>query len=123
LAKSTLLLLIRQSFSLGLLSASWILSALNVVGLFAATPTGSICSKIGKKRAIVIGLLMIAIASTCGGFSPSLAWLLVSRLVEGIAFVMMVVAVPSLIVEAAHPTTFDLHSPDGPHTCREALRL
>ena len=93
---------IRQSFSLGLLSASWILSALNVVGLFAATPTGSICSRIGNKRAIVIGLLMIAIASACGGFSPSLAWLLVSRLVEGIGFVMIVVAAPSLIVEATH---------------------
>jgi MFS family permease len=43
---------------------------------------------------------MIAIASACGGFSPSLAWLLVSRLVEGIGFVMIVVAAPSPIIEA-----------------------
>jgi DHA1 family inner membrane transport protein len=94
---------IRQSFSLGLLSASWILSALNVVGLFAATPTGTICARMGNKRAVVTGLVMVALASACGGFSPSLAWLLVSRLVEGVGFVMIVVAAPSLIVEVANP--------------------
>jgi len=90
---------IRQSFSLGLLSASWILSALNVVGLLAATPTGTICARIGNKRAVVIGLLVIATASACGGFSPNLAWLLLSRLAEGVGFVMIVVAAPSLIAE------------------------
>jgi len=56
---------IRQSFSLGLLSASWILSALNVADLFDATPTGTICSRAGTKRAIVIGLSTIAIAMAC----------------------------------------------------------
>lgn len=90
---------IRNSFSLGLVSASWILSALNVVGLFAATPAGTLCARMGNQRAVVAGLVMTALASAFGGFSPSLAWLLLTRLVEGVGFVMIVVAAPSLIVE------------------------
>jgi MFS family permease len=90
---------IRQSFSLSLVSASWILSALSIVGLFTATPAGAISARIGNKRAIIIGLVLIAIASAAGGFSPSLSWLLISRFIEGIGFVMIVVAAPSLIVE------------------------
>lgn len=99
---------IRQSFSLGLVSASWILSALNIVGLFAATPTGSISARIGNKRAIVSGLLLTAMASALGGFSPSLPWLLISRLIEGIGFIIVVVAGPSLIVEVTGPDNLRL---------------
>jgi MFS family permease len=94
---------IRQSFSLGLLSASWILSALSIVGLFAAIPIGTMASRIGNKRAVAVGLILISIASTLGGFSLSLMWLLTSRFLEGIGFVMIVVAAPSLIVEVTTP--------------------
>jgi MFS family permease len=90
---------IRQSFSLDLISSSWILSALNVVGLFAATPIGTFCSRWGNKRSVAAGLALIAIASGVGGYSPSLSWLLVSRLIEGIGFVIVIVAAPSLIVQ------------------------
>jgi hypothetical protein len=37
---------IRSSFSLSLVDASWILSALSFVGLFVATPVGSLAAKI-----------------------------------------------------------------------------
>jgi MFS family permease len=90
---------VRQSFSIGLFSASWILSALNIVGLFTATTAGTLASRIGNKRAIVIGMLFIAAASAAGGFAPDLPLLLLSRFVEGIGFVLIVVAAPSLIVE------------------------
>ncbi len=93
---------IRHSYSLDLISASWILSALNVVGLFVATPVGTLCERIGNKHSLVAGLAMIAAASAAGGCSPSLAWLLISRLVEGIGFVIVIVAGPSLIVEVTN---------------------
>jgi len=90
---------IRHSFALSLVSASWLLSALSVVGLFVATPTGSYAGKIGTKKTLILGLLLVAAASAAGAFSPTSAWLLWSRLLEGIGYVMIVVAAPSLIVE------------------------
>jgi MFS family permease len=92
---------IRHSFALSLVSASWLLSALSVVGLFVATPTGSYAGKIGTKKTLILGLLLVAAASAAGAFSPTSAWLLGSRLLEGIGYVMIVVAAPSLIVELA----------------------
>ena len=94
---------IRQSFSLGLVSASWILSALSIVGLFAAIPVGTLGYRFGNKRTVIAGLLLTAIASGLGGFAPNLHWLLASRLIEGIGFVMVVVAAPSMVVEATAP--------------------
>lgn len=90
---------IRYSFDLSLVSASWLLSALSVVGLLVAAPTGSYAGKIGTKKALVLGLLLVAVASAAGAFSPTSAWLVWSRLAEGIGYVMIVVAAPSLIVE------------------------
>ena len=58
---------VRQSFSLGLVSASWILSALSIVGLFAAIPTGTLGDRFGNKRTVIAGLLFIAVASALGG--------------------------------------------------------
>jgi len=99
---------VRQSFSLGLISASWILSALSIVGLFAAIPTGTLGDRFGNKRIVIAGLLFIAVASALGGFSPSLPWLLFSRLIEGIGFVMVIVAAPTMIAEATAPESLRL---------------
>jgi len=99
---------IRQSFSLSLFSASWILSALSVVGLFLAAPAGSFAARIGAKRALVLGLILIAAASAAGAAAPTPALLLVSRLLEGIGYVIVVVAAPSLIVEIARPADLKL---------------
>lgn len=99
---------VRQSFSLDLISASWILSALNIVGLFAAIPTGTLGDQFGNKRIVIAGLLFIAVASALGGFAPSLRWLLLSRLIEGIGFVMVVVAAPTMIAEATAPENLRL---------------
>jgi MFS family permease len=90
---------IRHSFDLSLVSASWLLSALSVVGLFMATLAGSYAGKIGTKKTLILGLLLVAAASAGGAFSPTSAWLIWSRLVEGIGYVMIVVAAPSLIIE------------------------
>jgi MFS family permease len=90
---------IRHSFALSLVSASWLLSALSVVGLFTATVAGSYAGKIGTKKTLILGLLLIAAASAAGAYSPTSAWLVWSRLLEGIGFVVIVVAAPSLIIE------------------------
>jgi MFS family permease len=96
------LLSIRQSFSLDLVSASWILSALNVVGLIAAVPIGTLSAHWGNRRSVIAGLMIIAGASAGGGCASSLWMLLVTRLLEGVGFVVVVVAVPSLIIDVTN---------------------
>jgi MFS family permease len=90
---------IQSSFSLSLVDASWMLSALSFVGLIIATPAGSFAAKLGTKKTVVAGLLIIAAASAAGGAASSATWLVITRVVEGLGFVMIIVAAPSLIVE------------------------
>jgi predicted MFS family arabinose efflux permease len=51
---------IRHSFDLSLVSASWLLSALSVVGLFVATPIDSYAGKIGTRKTLIFGVLLVA---------------------------------------------------------------
>jgi len=65
---------------------------------------GSFSARIGNKRAVLIGLLALAVACASGGASPNIGWLLLPRTVEGIGFVLIVGAAPSLIAEVTNPT-------------------
>jgi MFS family permease len=94
---------IRGSFALRLVDASWILSALSFVGLFVATPIGSLARRVGTKGAVEFGLLIMAAASAAGSAASSAKWLIVSRFIEGLGFVLVVVAAPSLICDIAEP--------------------
>ncbi len=92
---------IQRDLHLGLLAGAWVISMFSVVGATLGCLTGSIVDRIGAHRAATGGLFCIAAASLAGSFAP-LPWLLmVSRALEGMAFVMVVVAIPSLLVASA----------------------
>jgi MFS family permease len=93
------LMSIRSSFALSLVDASWILSALSFVGVLIAAPIGSVATRFGTKRTLAAGLLILSASSAAGGFAPTAEWLVASRVIEGLGFVLVVVAAPSLIVE------------------------
>ncbi len=76
--------------------------------------------RLGPHRAATGGLFCIAAASFAGSFAP-LPWvLLVSRALEGMAFVLVVVAIPSLLVASASerdrrfvPALWGIYMPTG----------
>jgi predicted MFS family arabinose efflux permease len=94
---------IRQSFSLSLVSASWILSAISFMGLVFATLSGTWSAMKGKRRSLAGGLFIIAAASAAGAAAPSAFWLVISRVIEGLGVVVVVVSAPSLIVDLSAP--------------------
>ncbi len=57
----------------------------------------------GAKRLVVGGLLLASLASFCGAFARTETLLLVSRVIEGLGFIMAAVAAPSLIIAATAP--------------------
>ncbi|HET8815550.1 MAG TPA: MFS transporter [Solirubrobacterales bacterium] len=63
-----------------------ILSAAYAAGtLFGALPAGFIASRIGPRRTVIIGLLVLGIASCVFGFAEQILLLDVARFVQGIA--------------------------------------
>lgn len=87
--------------ALSLMWASTIVSAfslvIGVLGIFM----GILADKSGHKPAAIGGLLICGLASLGGALSHDLAPLLVSRVFEGLGYVLAVVALPSLIANAA----------------------
>jgi MFS family permease len=86
----------------GLTGVSWIISALSLMAVLFAVPTGVLASKIGTKRAVVVGLIVLGLSSFAGSFSRNESELLLSRVGEGIGFLAVIVSAPSVIAVIAH---------------------
>ena len=92
---------IQRDLHLSLVAGAWVISMFSVVGAAFGCLTGSIVDRMGPHRAATGGLFCIGAASLAGSFASLPSVLLVTRALEGMAFVMTVVAIPSLLVASA----------------------
>jgi cyanate permease len=112
--------LLQRDLHLGLLVSAWVISMFSVVGATLGCLAGSVVDRMGPQRAATGGLFGIAAASLAGSFALLPWMLLVSRALEGMAFVMVVVAIPSLLVASASesdrrfvPALWGIYMPTG----------
>jgi MFS family permease len=92
---------VQRDLHLGLVGGAWVISMFSIVGAALGCLAGSAVDRMGPHRAATGGLFGIAAASVAGSFAQ-LPWvLLASRALEGMAFVVVVVAIPSLLVASA----------------------
>ncbi|MBI3452283.1 MAG: MFS transporter [Rhodospirillales bacterium] len=92
---------IRLDLGLGLVAAGWVLSMFNLIGVAVGAAVGMLTRRVGDRRMILAGLTLLAAASLAGSTADSAAPLLAARFVEGMGFLMVVVAAPALIVRVA----------------------
>ena len=88
---------LQNELHLTIWAAAWVISMFNVVGSFLGFLAGSVTDHIGARRAAVFGLTFMAIASLLGGSAANAAALLATRALEGLGFVLVVVAIPGLL--------------------------
>lgn len=95
--------LIRAELGLGPVMGGWVISVFSVIGATLALGAGSIADRVGHRRAMLAGLGFAAIGSFLGALAGD-AWLLLgSRVLEGLGFVMVAVAAPSVIALSTGP--------------------
>jgi MFS family permease len=94
---------IRADLGLDLVTAGWVLSVFYLVGLALGMVAGAIARRLGERRAVAGGLMVLAAASAVGALAPGAGLLLAARFVEGSAFLVVIVAGPSLLMRAARP--------------------
>ncbi len=92
---------IRAELAVGMVGAGWIVSILNATTATLGIAIGTIADRVGHNRALAFGLALLAIGSLLGGIAGSAGAMLLTRFLEGIGFVCIIVAAPSLIAEAA----------------------
>ncbi|OJA07051.1 CynX/NimT family MFS transporter [Halomonas sp. QHL1] len=92
---------VQEELQLGLGTASWLISAFAVIGAVAGAPLGLAVDRIGPRRMAVLSLLMMGAGSALGAFSNDAKILLATRVLEGLGFLGLIVAAPTLIAAVA----------------------
>lgn len=79
------------------------LSILGLAGIFFGVVAGVLASKIGMRRTLLGGLCLSVVVSFVQAFGLSFDLFLLSRVVEGLAHLAIVVAAPTLIAKVSPP--------------------
>lgn len=93
----------QADLGIGLTTASWVVSAIAVVGALAGTVIGVAGDQIRACRMALGGLLLQAAAGAASALAQGPALLLSMRVVEGMGFLAVIVAAPSLIAACVPP--------------------
>ena len=88
---------IRSDLKLSLEAGSWLISAMNFLGLFGASLVGILAARYGSRRFITWGLIVLAVFGFYGSTAATEVPLMISRFFEGVGFRMFIIGAPSLI--------------------------
>lgn len=94
---------VARDFGLGPADLGGMLSVFAVVGLLGSMAAGLLAMRCGDRRALVTGLCILGLASLAGSAAPAYGWLLASRVVEGLGFVLVMVAAPAALNRLTPP--------------------
>lgn len=94
---------LQEELGLSLIQSSWVVAIFSAVAALVAVFLGGFTQRIGAGPTILIGMTLTAGAGILGGFSQSGTFLLATRFLEGLGFVMTITSAPSLIMEVAAP--------------------
>lgn len=92
-----------ENYGMSPQAGSWLMSVFTAVGIFLSIPAGSLAKKAGPKRVLMLGCGVIVLGSVVGALAGSSLALIASRLIEGIAFVLVTVAAPLAIEKYVSP--------------------
>lgn len=92
-----------QVLDVSLLQAGFLLSLVQLAGMTLGLVTGLAVQRVGLRRSMVCGLLLMAAASALGGTAPGVHWLLASRVLEGLGFLWVALPAPALVRRLVPP--------------------
>lgn len=79
------------------------LSCVAVVGILFGSVSGFVVGRIGARRAILWGIGLSAVVALAQGVPMSFAAFIITRIVEGVGHLLLVVALPTMIAGLARP--------------------
>lgn len=99
---------LRDALGVSLVQAGFLLSAVQAASMVLALALGLGVARLGLRRSLIMGLLILAAASMAGAFAPSAGALLLGRAAEGVGFLLVSLAAPALIRALVAPQRLSL---------------
>ncbi len=81
----------------------WIISIFNLLGVALGMFAGALGDRLGHRKLLLSGFVAMALASFVGASADGFTMLLVSRVLEGFGFVVVVAVAPALFLQFAEP--------------------
>jgi len=94
---------IREELGASLRQAGWLLSTINLMTAVGGMAIALTADRFGHRRLVVLGTALCLVASLAGAFVADVGQLLASRVFEGLGFIAVTVAIPSLLLRIARP--------------------
>lgn len=88
---------LRQALDLSLVQAGFLLSLVQLAGMTLGLVVGLMADRLGSRRVMLVGLVLLALGSALGALAPGTGLLLLSRVVEGMGFLLAVLPAPGLL--------------------------
>ena len=95
--------MLRRELGLDMITAGWVVSTISTTAALVGVAAGLLADRIGHRRLSLAGLALLAAGGLAGAAAHGAPLLLASRLVEGLGFLCVVVAAPTLILAASGP--------------------
>ncbi|WP_158221908.1 MFS transporter [Actibacterium pelagium] len=92
---------IREDLGLGLVGGGFVVSLFNLLGMVLGLLIGSMTDRLGTQRATMLGLLFLVAGGVLGALASDLSLLLISRALEGVGYIAVVVTMPGIVAGAA----------------------
>ena len=92
---------IRSDLGLGIVAAGWAVSLLNLTTAVLGAPGGVISDRIGHRRLLLGSLALLAAGSALGAAAENAVVFLISRFVESLAVLGLLVSIPAFLFAAA----------------------
>lgn len=94
---------LKAELGVSLVEAGFLVAVTQTAGMLLGMVGGLIADRIGARRAVVIGHVVLAVGAVAAALAPDLSTLLVARAVESAGFLMAVVPAPALMRRCVGP--------------------
>ncbi len=96
---------IREELDASLRQAGWLLSTINLVTALGGMAIALTADRFGHRRLVLLGTGLCALASLFGAFARDVDLLMVTRVIEGLGFIAVAVAAPTLLLRICTPAS------------------
>ena len=94
---------LRAELGASLRQAGWLISTVSLITAVGGMAIALTAERFGHRRLVLLGTALGFLASLAGAFTPNVDLLMIGRVVEGLGFIMVAVAIPTLVVRLAAP--------------------
>ena len=99
---------LQVALGLSLVEAGFLLSMVQLAGMAAGVAFGALGDGLGPRRSMLAGLAVLAAASAAGATAASAVVLMALRACEGLGFLLVVLAAPTLLRRLVEPGRLSL---------------